>query len=294
MKFLPEDWSTPIPVMLYKKCDPLEPINYRPITLLNAAMKVFMRIITSRLSSWASKQNILPEEQAGFRTKRGCDEQIFNLHAAIQIGTRRKQKVYALFIDFKRAFPSVPHDQLWSKLHTIVSAKIIRILQSLYQLGNTRIRLDEGISEPIPISEGLMQGCVASPLLFTLYICDIINTILKSGISEIEIDELYTLHMLLFADDMVLLANSLRALQLKINILRRYFLDLGLTINADKTKVMVFRRGGRVQGCLSFRYGDENIGIVNEYTYLGIVFSNSCLFRKAAETAKSKGTKALG
>jgi hypothetical protein len=109
MKFLPEDWSTRIPVMLYKKCDPLEPINYRPITLLNAAMKVFMRIITSRLSSWASKQNILPEEQAGFRTKRGCDEQIFNLHAAIQIGTRWKQKVYALFIDFKRAFPSVPH-----------------------------------------------------------------------------------------------------------------------------------------------------------------------------------------
>jgi hypothetical protein len=194
--------------------------------MLNAAMKVFMRIITSRLSSWASKQNILPEEQAGFRTKRVCDEQIFNLHAAIQTGTRRKQKVYALFIDFKRAFPSVPHDKLWSKLHTIgVSAKIIRILQSLYQLGNTRIRLDEGMSEPIPITEGLMQGCVASPLLFTLYICDIINTISKSGISGIEIEELYTLHMLLFADDMVLLANSPRALQLKINILRGYFLD---------------------------------------------------------------------
>jgi hypothetical protein len=192
-EILPEDWSTSKTVMLYKKGDPLEPINYRPITLLNAAMKVFMRIITSRLSSWASKQNILPEEQAEFQTKRGCDEQIFNVHAAIQIGTRKKQKIYALFIDFKRTFPSVPHDKLWSKLHTIgVSAKIIRILQSLYQVGNTRIRLDEGMSEPIPITEGLMQGYVASPLLFTVYISDIINTISKSGISGIEIDELYT------------------------------------------------------------------------------------------------------
>jgi hypothetical protein len=120
----------------------------------------------------AAKYKVLPEEQGDFRAKRGCDEQIFNLQAATHIGTRRKGKVYALFIDFKRAFPSVPHDKLWSKLYSIgVSAKIIRILQALYKKSNTKIRLNEGLSDPIAITEGLMQGCVASPLLFTLYIC---------------------------------------------------------------------------------------------------------------------------
>jgi hypothetical protein len=96
-------------------------------------MKIFMQILTSRLTAWAEKYNVLPEEQAGFRSKRGCDEQIFNLNSAIQLGTRSKGKVYALFIDFKRAFPSVPHDKLSAKLYSIgVSAKIIRVLQSLY------------------------------------------------------------------------------------------------------------------------------------------------------------------
>jgi hypothetical protein len=149
------------------------------------------------------------------------------------------------------------------------------------------------LSDPIAITEGLMQGCVASPLLFTLYISDIIDIINKSGISGIEIGDLYTLHMLLFADDMVLLANSPRSLQLKINVMRKYFEELGLTINVEKTKV-VFRRGGRLQGGLYFNYGTESIEIVNEYLYLVVMFSSSCVFRKAAELAKTEGMRALG
>jgi ribonuclease P/MRP protein subunit RPP40 len=188
------------------------------------------------LAKWASKNEILPEEQAGFRAKRSCAEQIFNLNAAIQIGTRRKKKVFALFIDFKRAFPSIPHERLWSKLYQIgVSSKIIRILQSIYNEASTNIRLTQGLTSAIPIKDGVLQGCVASPLLFTLYISDLIKVIQASGISGIEIGEQYILHMLLFADDMVLVASSARSLQLKINVLRKYFEDLGLTINLEKT-----------------------------------------------------------
>jgi endonuclease/exonuclease/phosphatase family metal-dependent hydrolase len=292
---LPEDWGLSTTLMLHKKDDPNDPVNYRPITLLNAAMKIFMRIITSRLTEWAASNGILPEEQAGFRKKRGCDEQIFNLNAAIQIGTRRKAKVYALFIDFKRAFPSIPHDKLWEKLHSQgVSPKIIRILQNVYSNGHTKIRLKEGLSEPIPITEGLMQGCVASPILFTLYIADIVETLKATEISGINLEGKYTLHILLFADDMVLLASSPRSLQLKINALQKYFQRLGLHINVGKTKVVVFRRGGRPPSNLKFSYNKEPLEIVKEYLYLGVLFSNSCLFRAAAERSKRNGMKALG
>jgi hypothetical protein len=181
---IPEVWSNATTLILYKKGDPLQPINYRPISLLNSSMKIFMQIITCRLKKWASTYQILPEEQAGFRERRGCDEQIFNLTSAIQLGTRQKRKVYALFIDFKRAFPSVPHEKLWNKLYNLgISAKTIQIFQSLYEKCSTRIRLEDGLSETIRISEGLMQGCVSSPLLFTLYISDIIQLITNSGIS---------------------------------------------------------------------------------------------------------------
>jgi hypothetical protein len=110
------------------------------------------------------------------------------LSSAIQIGTQNKKRVYALFFDFNIAFPSVPHDRLWSKLYGIgISAKIIRILQNVYKEASTRIRLTTEKSQTIPITEGLLQGCVASPLLFTLYIADIIEIINKSGLSGISI-----------------------------------------------------------------------------------------------------------
>jgi exonuclease III len=292
---VPKEWGESTTVMVYKKGDTADPINYRPISLLNVSMKLFMHIITNRISRWAANKQILPEEQAGFRANRGCDEQIFNLNAAIQLGTRNKKKVFALFIDFKRAFPSLPHVQLWTKLYQIgVSAKIIRILQTLYSEASTKIRLSEGFSNNIPITEGVLQGCVASPLLFTLYISDVIEIIKASGISGVPIGDQFTLHMLLFADDMVLLASTPRALQLKINVIMRYFEGLGLHINITKTKIVIFQRGGQRSSPQVFKYGESNIEIVKEYQYLGVIFSNSCVFRKAAEFAKRKGLKAVG
>jgi hypothetical protein len=148
-------------------------------------MKLFIQILTSRLTQWAEQNNILPEEQAGFRRKRGCDDQIFNLTTALQIGTRSKKKVYALFIDFQRAFPSIPHNKIWLKLQDLgVSPKMVQAFGKLYSKSNTRIRLEDKLSDQIYIAEGLMQGCVASPLLFTLYIADIVDVLKNSGISD--------------------------------------------------------------------------------------------------------------
>jgi hypothetical protein len=59
---LPEEWAASKTIMLFKKGDPSEPGNYRPITLLNASMKIFMHILTSHLTEWAEKHNVLQEE----------------------------------------------------------------------------------------------------------------------------------------------------------------------------------------------------------------------------------------
>jgi hypothetical protein len=72
-----------------------------------------------------------------------------------------------------------------------------------YKKVSTKIKLDQGESDNIAITERLMQGCIASPLLFTLFISDIMEVIKNSGISGIDISDLYVLHMSLFADDMV-------------------------------------------------------------------------------------------
>lgn len=174
------------------------------------------------------------------------------------------------------------------------ASKIIEIFQTLYSQGSTSIKLEHGYSSNIEITEGLMQGDSASPICFSLYINDIADVLCKSGISGIRITENLELHILLFADDAVVLASSSRALQLKLNLLEKYFKSLDLKVNLMKTQVVVFRRGGRLQSDLKFLYGGQELEIVNEYTYLGVLFSSSGLFRKAAESFKKKGMKAVG
>jgi hypothetical protein len=75
---IPSSWPLSSTTMIFKKEDPDDPNNFRPIALLSCSLKIFTNILTSRIATWAEENNKLPEEQAGFRTKRGCDEQIFN------------------------------------------------------------------------------------------------------------------------------------------------------------------------------------------------------------------------
>ncbi|OXA43010.1 RNA-directed DNA polymerase from mobile element jockey [Folsomia candida] len=292
---LPEEWSRSITVMIHKKGDKLNPNNYRPIALLSCLLKLFTQLLQHRLSDWADKCSIIPEAQGGFRRQRGCDDQIFLLNAAINIGTRNKGKVYACFFDFARAFPSVPHDKLWKKLNDLgVSPKFIRILRKIYEKFATQIRMTEGLSDAIDITEGLGQGCVLSPLLFSLYTADIEQTLKDLQAEGIQITAQLALHILLYADDMIVMSPSPQGLQMKIRCLTRFFDLLALKVHLDKTKIIVFRRGGNIKKGLNFTYKGETIEIVKQYTYLGVPLSSSGLFHIAAQHFKKKGLTALG
>ena len=235
--------------MLHKKGDRQDPGNYRPIALACTEMKLFTYVLCQRLTKWADENAILPEAQAGFRKSRSCQEQVFNLTGAIQIHLRKeKRRAYALFIDFARAFPSVPHDKLWKKLYDLgVSSKIIAVLQNLYASATTVIRLHEGHSEPIEMTLGLLQGNSLSPLLFALYISDIEKVLLESQADGLAVNHYTQVHVLLFADDAVLLAPNVGALRRKIEALEIYFDSLSLSVNIEKTKVVIFRKGRRIE-----------------------------------------------
>ena len=148
----PDQWSNSIVKMLYKKKgEKTDPANYRPIALLNAIVKIFTSVLSCRITEWCNKNNLIPEWQAGFRKNRACLDNIFVLNSIIQLRVKRsKGKLYAAFVDFKSAFPSVNHQLLWEKLRRKgLSTKIINILNHLYNgvSASMRVRTNEGLSD---------------------------------------------------------------------------------------------------------------------------------------------------
>lgn len=139
---------------------------------------------------WAEQLEMIPEEQTGFRLKRGVQDNIFNLQSIIHNRLRLQGgKMYALFVDYKRAFDSVPHRRLWSKLYSLgLSTKIIKILQSLYDHAEVQIRTSQGLSNRAEVSEGVLQGEKLSPLLFNLFLSDIAQYFKDKGFSGVDID----------------------------------------------------------------------------------------------------------
>ncbi|CAG5093321.1 Similar to X-element\ORF2: Probable RNA-directed DNA polymerase from transposon X-element (Drosophila melanogaster) [Cotesia congregata] len=171
---LPLDWTKIITTMLFKKGDPTDPENYRSIALINSITKVFTQILCSRIRKWAEAEKIIPEEQSGFQPGKSCANNVFTLLSLLQMQLRFGKPVYTLFIDSRRAFDSVPHDKLWTKLMNLgLSSKLINILKILYDNAQMRVRVNGQLSEPVNVTLGVLQGEVLSPLLFILYLSDI-------------------------------------------------------------------------------------------------------------------------
>ena len=112
-----------------------------------------------------------------------------------------------------QAFDTVNHKRLWFKLQKLgVISKIIKTLQSIYALAKARIITNFGLSEPFNIEKGVLQGETVSPILWNLYLEDLIEVLSKSDTLPVKLIGA-TLHALLYADDIILLAYTPAELQ---------------------------------------------------------------------------------
>ena len=109
----PVMWTKSIIVPLHKKGDYNNADNYRGISLTSVFSKIFIGILNTRLKAWSDRNNIITEEQAGFRKGYSTIDNAFILHSIIQKYLTKKRKLYVAFIDFRKAFDSVDRSKLW-------------------------------------------------------------------------------------------------------------------------------------------------------------------------------------
>ena len=157
---IPDDWTKSIILTMPKKGDITKCENYGTISLINHSSKILLEIIRSRMKPYV--EAILAEEQAGFRPGRSTVEQVFALKMLIQHRIEKKDgKVFAVFIDYKKAFDRVWHDGLFSVLQQYgVSRKLINIIRDLYSKAKSYSRGEQNLTDWFDTTIGVRQGCL--------------------------------------------------------------------------------------------------------------------------------------
>lgn len=255
---VPQDWKDAVVVPVHKKGARTDCSNYRGISLLSIAGKILTSIIRSRLSEVYEAN--LREEQAGFRSGRGCVDQIFNLRQVFERRIRHGRPFGALFVDFSAAFDSVHRESLWAALRKAgIPVKIVKMLRALYSGGNNMVRVYGQLSRCFHVRSGVRQGCIDSPSLFNIVLDWILRKAVR-GVSGVIVGQNVRVTDFGYADDLVYLGETQSDIQLFLENLDRCARKLGLMISVKKTQLVssipmyLFLQGEAIESVDSFVY----------------------------------------
>lgn len=284
---IPKDWQKGLLVKLPKKGDKSNCNNWRGITLLSIPSKILCSIILQRMKEEIDSK--LRDEQAGFRQERSCVDQIATLRIIIEQTIEWQSSLYLNFIDFQKAFDSIDHQVLWNILgHYGIPPKIISMIKLLYEEFSCQVIHAGTLTDPFPVTTGVRQGCILSPLLF-LIVIDWIATTAYNDPHGIQWTLTSRLEDLEFADDICTLSHRLQDSQHQVNHLEETAKRTGLYINTAKTKAMRIQQN-QMDPIL---VNNQQIENVDKFTYLGSVMSTTGGTDEDVQARKMKALQAF-
>ena len=258
-------------IPLYKNKNKDACTNYRPISLLLTISKVLEKIVYKCTYKFLDDNNLLYDSQYGFRSKHSCENAIKELTGAILKGAEQKKLTLSVFLDLSKAFDTLSHKLLLTKLekygvrgiaykwfHSYLSNRRLRSKCS------TRMSTDPTYSEYYPVEYSMPQGSCLGPLLFMIFVNDLH-------------EQLQHCKCILFADDTTIYIchNSIRymkwCIEQDLSILSDWFKANKLTLNIGKSVGLLFNlinRKGNTE--LEIKIEGQNIPLVNETKFLGV------------------------
>ena len=241
---LPKSFTEAIILPLSKQGDPTDAFNYRPISLLNTAYKIFTKIMASRLQPILQK--IIHQDQQGFIKGR-------QIHNSIQLMLKMLESSYSnenqnledspsiTLIDFRKAYDTVDRDFLQVMLEKYkFSASFRRLIESLHRDTVARFKVNEQYSNELPVRTGIRQGCPLAPLLFLLVIEGLGNVLRHStSIQGIIIPGTSTEHKCSeFVDDFAIFLEHTRFLGETKAVLHKFGTHSGLHLQPKKSVII--------------------------------------------------------
>ncbi|BHF58006.1 hypothetical protein SprV_0100095500 [Sparganum proliferum] len=253
-----QDFKDATIVHLYKRkgnrqlCD-----NHRGISLLNIVGKIFTRILLNRLNNHL-EQGLLPESQCGFRRHRGTTDMIFAARQLHETFQEMQTHLYSTFLVQMKAFDTVNREGLWKIMQKFgCPERFIEMVRHLRDGTLARVTDNGAVSETFAVTNGVKQGCVLAPTLFSLMSSAMQMDAYRDGRPGIRIAyrtdghllnqrrmhfqsrvSTITVHELLFADDCALNTTSEEDMQRSMDLFSAACENFGLVINTQKTVVV--------------------------------------------------------
>lgn len=264
---LPSDWKRARVVPVFKKGNHLLVENYRPISLTSPICKMLEHVISKRVVEFLEQNSILTNFQHGFRKGYSTVTQLVSVVHSFAETLDKNGQMDVIFLDFSKAFDKVIHHKLITKLRDINLPDIfITWIQHYLTERSQFVSVDGNNSSSLPVTSGVPQGSVLGPLLFLIYVNDIVNTVLPGT------------QIRLFADDCVLFrqitcSNDQQNLNLSLNNILNWCNDNGMALNAQKTVYLCVTRS-KTPLHFTYNLGSSSLQQVNNYKYLGVTITN--------------------
>ena len=265
--YIPEDLNTGRVKLIFKSGDHLEPGNYRPITVSSVLIKLFTKIYGARLSKVLEDNNVLEDNQIGFRPGRGTADAILMINTIINKYKNKKKPLHMAFLDLTKAYDRVNREVMFEKLTEAgLGGRTRQIIQNLYYKDKILIELNGELCSKIFLTKGLKQGCGLSPTLF--------NFMAKEIAREVEkIDDSICLgnrriNAIFYADDLVVMASSRVKLKEKLDVIESTGGTFGMEINRKKSKRLEL---DDLEVLMEEREAEEQMDMerVEQFKYLG-------------------------
>ena len=269
---LPTPWTQSLIITLPKKGNLQLCQNYRTIRLISHSSKVMLKVILNRLKPQA--EEIIAEEQAGFRAGRSPTEQIFNLRILCEKYLQHQQDLYHVFIDFKKAFDRVWQAALWATTRKYnISVNLVRTIEQLYDKATRAVQMNGSIGEWFRTTVGVRQGCLLSPTLFNIFLERIMSDALEEHDGKVSLCG-RNITNLRFAVDTDVLAEEEQELEALVESLDKTCTRYKIEISEEKTKLMTNSSNGIQR---EIKVKGLKLGTVISFKYLGTVVSdNGC------------------
>lgn len=289
LSYFPNTWKiakvTPLPK---PNKDKSNASNYRPISLLSSLSKIFEKIILCRLNEYLTENQIILNEQFGFRKGHSTNHQLLRVTQFIHNSLSKKHSTGMLTFDIEKAFDSVWHKGLLHKLFKLkVPLYLIKIISSFISNRSFFVSISDSDSPTYNIVAGLPQGSVLSPTLFNVFTADLDITASDKG---------------LFADDTAIFSAAKNPNKIIKNLnnaskqLSDYCSKWKIKLNPSKTQAIYFtkKRANRWLPSNEVTVLGSKIPWSSDVKYLGVTMDKTLNFSRHTNLTIEKALKFLG